>query len=83
MQLMWIQAGDLRRHLKAHSGERSNQCNRCDFSFNKRRRFKESFEYYHDAFRRETLKAHFICDWCGNYMIYDIDLRVMTEEGCQ
>ena len=33
MRLMWIQAGDLRGHLKAHSGERSNKCNQCDFTF--------------------------------------------------
>ena len=32
MQLMWIQDGDLMRHLKAHSGERSNKCNQCDFA---------------------------------------------------
>ena len=28
-----INSGDLRRHLKAHSGERSNKCNQCDFAF--------------------------------------------------
>ena len=33
MQPIWIQAGDLRRHLKAHYGERSNKCNQCDFAF--------------------------------------------------
>ena len=34
MQPMWIHAGDLRRHLKAHTGERSNKCNQqCDFAF--------------------------------------------------
>ena len=30
---MWIQACDFMRHLKAHSGERSNKCNQCDFAF--------------------------------------------------
>ena len=24
--------GDLRRHLKTHSGEKSNECNQCDFA---------------------------------------------------
>ena len=33
MQPMWIHAGELRRHLKAHTGERSNKCNQCDFAF--------------------------------------------------
>ena len=33
MQPTWIHAGDLRRHLKAHSGERSNKCNQCYFAF--------------------------------------------------
>ena len=33
MQQMWIQACDFMRHLKAHSGERSNKCNQCDFVF--------------------------------------------------
>ena len=33
MQPMWIHAGDLRRHLKAHNVERSNKCNQCDFAF--------------------------------------------------
>ena len=33
MQPIWIQAGDLRTHLKAHYGERSNKCNQCDFAF--------------------------------------------------
>ena len=33
MQPIWIQAGDLRRNLKAHSGERLNKCNQCDFAF--------------------------------------------------
>ena len=27
-----LQAGDLRRHLKTHSGEKSNKCNQCDFA---------------------------------------------------
>ena len=27
-----IQAGDLRTHLKMHSGEKSNKCNQCDFT---------------------------------------------------
>ena len=26
------QAGDLRRHLKTHSGEKSNKCNQCDYA---------------------------------------------------
>ena len=26
------QAGDLRTHLKIHSGEKSNECNQCDFA---------------------------------------------------
>ena len=26
------QAGDLRKHLKMHSGEKSNKCNQCDFA---------------------------------------------------
>ena len=26
------QAGDLRRHLKTHSGEESNKCNQCDYA---------------------------------------------------
>ena len=26
------EAGDLRRHLKTHSGEKSNKCNQCDFA---------------------------------------------------
>ena len=26
------QTGDLRRHLKVHSGEKSNKCNQCEFS---------------------------------------------------
>ena len=25
-------AGDLRKHLKTHSGEKSNKCNQCDFA---------------------------------------------------
>ena len=25
-------AGNLRRHLKTHSGEKSNKCNQCDFA---------------------------------------------------
>ena len=25
-------AGDLRRHLKTHSGEKSNKCNQCDYA---------------------------------------------------
>ena len=25
-------AGDLRRHIKTHSGERSNKCNQCDYA---------------------------------------------------
>ena len=33
MQPTWIHAGNLRRHLKAHSRERSNKCNQCDFTF--------------------------------------------------
>ena len=33
MQQMWIQACDFMRHLKAHSGDRSNKCNQCDFVF--------------------------------------------------
>ena len=27
-----IQAGDLRIHLKTHSGEKSNKCNQCDYA---------------------------------------------------
>ena len=27
-----FQAGDLRRHMKMHSGEKSNKCNQCDFA---------------------------------------------------
>ena len=46
MQPIWIQAGDLRRHLKAHRGERSNKCNQCDFKF------------IHAANLRPHLKAH-------------------------
>ena len=26
-------AGDLRKHLKTHSGEKSNKCNQCDYAF--------------------------------------------------
>ena len=26
------QAGDLRKHLKMHSGEKSNKCNQCDYA---------------------------------------------------
>ena len=26
------QAGNLKRHLKAHSGEKSNKCNQCNFA---------------------------------------------------
>ena len=33
MQPTWIHAGDLRRHLKADTGESSNKCNQCDFAF--------------------------------------------------
>ena len=25
-------AGDLRKHLKTHSGEKSNKCNQCDYA---------------------------------------------------
>ena len=37
MQPMWFdfasfQAGDLRRHLKRHSGEKSNKCNQCSYA---------------------------------------------------
>ena len=46
MQPMWIHAGDLRRHFKAHSGARSNKRNQCDFKF------------IHAANLRPHLKAH-------------------------
>ena len=26
-------AGNLRRHMKIHSGEKSNKCNQCDYAF--------------------------------------------------
>ena len=29
------QAGDLRNHLKIHSGEKSNKCNQCDYAFSR------------------------------------------------
>ena len=45
-QPMCINAGDLRRHFKAHSGGRSNKCNQCDFKF------------IHAANLRPHLKAH-------------------------
>ena len=28
-------AGDLRTHLKTHSGEKSNKCNQCDYASSK------------------------------------------------
>ena len=36
------QVGDLRGHLKSHSGEKSNKCNECDFA----------------SFRADHLRAH-------------------------
>ena len=31
-EFAFAQVGDLRRHLKMHSGEKSNKCNQCDFA---------------------------------------------------
>ena len=44
MQPTWIHAGDLRRHLKAHNGEKSNKCSKCDFAFFSDREFETAFE---------------------------------------
>ena len=42
MQPTWIHAGDLRRHLKAHNGERSNKC--MWFRIYSGRQFETAFE---------------------------------------
>ena len=37
-------AGDLRRHLKTHSGEKSNKCKQCDYASSQGHIFDETFE---------------------------------------
>ena len=36
--------GDLRDHLKTHSGEKSNKCSQCDFASSHASVFKDTFE---------------------------------------
>ena len=50
MQPTWIHAGDLRRHLKVHSGERSNKCNHCNLQC--------YFAFIQAGNLRPHLKAH-------------------------
>ena len=40
------QAGDLRRHLKTHSGEKSQKCNQCDYAT------------YHTGHLKTHIKTH-------------------------
>ena len=39
----FVQAGQLKRHLKTHSGEKPNKCNQCEFA----------------PFRADVLRKHF------------------------
>ena len=54
-------AGDLRKHLKIHSGEKSNKCNQCDFAASRE-----------DNFRRH-LKAHSRINLVGQCKSLDVN----------
>ena len=42
--VLQCQASELRKHFKAHSGEKPNKCNQCDLSIFSGNQFEDPFE---------------------------------------
>ena len=58
-----IQAGNLKRHLKMHSGEKSNKCNQCDFASSQAGHLRAHLKT-HSLLKCNSLIVH------GNFLIH-------------
>ena len=56
-------AGDLRRHLKMHSGKKSNKCNQCDYASSWAGHLKRHLRTH----RREKSNKCNQCDFASSY----------------
>ena len=82
MQPTWIHAGDLRRHLKAHSREKPK--NTSDVTLHLLRPAIGKYHHYNtNSGEKPLMKTHFNCDWCGKYIISDSALREHIERYIQ
>ena len=78
----FIQAGNLRPHLKAHSREKPKNISNVTLHLLR----PAIWKYHHyntNSGEKPLMKTHFNCDWCGKYIISDSALREHIERYIQ
>ena len=77
MQPTWIHAGDLRRHLNAHNGERSNKC--MWFCIYSGRQFETAFESSQWREAKKYIRCYFTPIKAGDLKIPPLQYKFRRE----